>query len=461
MPVCGLGVDLLEKRRLNGWIERPGVRRRFAAEEIVYAEQGGRAAEALAAAFAAKEAFYKAASGLLLADYELPEVQAMFWQAHLHRLADGRPQIVLQEPLAGRLRAAGVRQILVSISHDREQVLAAVLLLNDSGQADEAVRILRGLQPPGFEELENDNVSSEITTLDADWAAKVLPIRSPAAHQGNFGRVLVVGGSARYVGAAQLAAEAALRGGAGLVTLAAPWHIQPLSPEIMRLPLAAPAGYIAGDRLPVLQQALRATSRDDKQVLAVGMGLGREPETCQLVRSLSQLACPKVIDADGLFALAEEPQPVPGAVLTPHSGEMARLLSAVCDYEWTAADVEARRLEAVQLCAEKYQAVVVLKGQHTLVCAPSAPGAVGERRLFMNTSGNPGMATGGSGDVLAGLIASWLAQGLADWQAAAFAVYLHGLAGDLAAQAKSQYAMTALDIVQYLPAAYNYILNRK
>ncbi len=449
--LLGLGVDLLEKRRLAGWLERPGVRRRFAAEEIAFAESSGRGEEALAAAFAAKEAFYKAASGLLLADYALAEVQKMFWLAHLRRLPDGRPEIVLQEPLAGCLRAQGVEKILITISHDREQVLAAVLLLGADGAAACAAgeKILAALRPAGFCPL-LEAADERPIKLDLDWAAKLLPVRPAAAHKGNFGRVLLVGGSSQYVGAAQLAAEAALHSGAGLVTLAAPWQIKPLSPEIMRLPLAAPAGYLAADCLPVLRDFMAA----NKPVLALGMGLGRAAETCALARALMQTEPPKVIDADGLFALAEQSQPPVNAVLTPHSGEMARLLGA----DWPVERVEAERLAAVRLCAEKYQAVTVLKGWHTLVCAPAV---AGKQRLLVNTTGNPGMATGGSGDVLAGLIAGWLAQGLDGWQAAALAVFLHGLAGDLAAAARSQYAMTALDIVRFMPQAYLQILDRK
>lgn len=452
--LLGLGVDLLEKARLTGWLERPGVRRRFAAEEIAFAENSGRSAEALAAAFAAKEAFYKAASGLLLADYALVEVQAMFWQAHLHRLPDGRPEIVLQEPLAGRLHAAGVEQVLITISHDREQVLAAVLLLGARGRANCAAgeKILAALRPAGFLPLLEWAADEVVQLLDLPLAANLLPSRPPAAHKGDFGRVLVVGGSNQYVGAAQMAAEAALRGGAGLVTLAAPFQVAPLSPEIMRLPLAAPAGYLTADRLPLLQDFLAANN----PALALGMGLGRAAETCALARDLMRTEQPKVIDADGLFALAEEPLCPPNAVLTPHSGEMARLLGD----GWTAERVEADRLTALRQCVAKYQAVVALKGQHTLIGAPVQPGGE-EMRIWVNSTGNPGMATGGSGDVLAGLIASWLAQGLECWQAAALAVYLHGLAGDLAAAAKSQYAMTALDIVRFLPQAYLHILNRK
>lgn len=446
--LLGVGVDLLEKRRLNGWLQRPGVCRRFSAAEIAFAEASGRPEEALASAFAAKEAFYKAA-GTVLGD--LPELSAWFWLAHLQRLPSGRPQLKVLEPLAGRLQAAGVGRIMLSLTHDRERVLAVVLLLSADSELAAGNALLQQLTPPGYLPLweaaeDNANDLPEPVEVTLQLAAGWLPERPAAAHKGNFGHVLVVGGSKNFHGAVQMAAEAALRGGAGLVTLAAPLQIEPLSPEIMRLPLVAAGGYLSEEVLPALHLRLPG------KVLALGMGLGREPASCKLALALAQSLQPRVLDADALYALAAEPTPVPGAVLTPHSGEMARLLGE----SWTAEAVEAERLQAVRLCAAKYQAVTVLKGRRTLICEPPERGLAAGRpqRIFINSTGNPGMAGGGSGDVLAGLTAAWLAQGLPDWQAAALAVYLHGLAGDLAAAALSPYAMSAMDILRFLPQAY-------
>ncbi len=457
MSLClGVGVDLLEKRRLNGWLQRPGVRRRFSAAEIAFAEASGRPEEALASAFAAKEAFYKAVCTAL---GDLPELPSWFWLASLQRLPNGRPQMLVEEPLAGKLKAAGVGQIMLSLTHDRERVLAVVLLL-PTGLADdaqvEAEELLLHLMPSGYYPLaEAEAVANEpeLLELNMSLVASWLPERLLTAHKGSFGHVLVVGGSKNFHGAVQMAAEAALRGGAGLVTLAAPFEIEPLSPEVMRLPLVSFGGYLSEEALPVLQTRLSG------KVLALGMGLGREPATCKLALALAQSLQPRVIDADALFALAAEPVPVPGAILTPHNGEMARLLGEA----WTDEAVEAGRLQAVQLCAEKYQAVTVLKGYRTLICEPpeQSRAAGCSQRIFVNTTGNPGMATGGSGDVLAGLAAAWLAQGLPDWQAAALAVYLHGLAGDLAAAALSPYALTATDIIRFLPQAYLQLMAAK
>ena len=430
--LLGLGVDLIEKSRFKNMTARAGTARRFTAGELAYAAATGREDEALAAAFAAKEAFFKAASGLL------DDSQGLFWQAELVHDANGAPQIRLGEAWQEKLSAAGVRQILVSITHDREQVLAAVILSN---AADErAAAIMADVAPQGFVPLYGgaDPVHLPVR-LDEQLVAGWLPRRSPHAHKGDFGHVLVVGGSAAYPGAPRMAAEAALRSGAGLVTLAAPAGIDALSPEVISCPLYAPNGCLGAASAAALQ------ARWAGKIPVIGMGLGRAAETVELVADLAALPGDKVLDADGLFALAEAKIKPRQAVLTPHSGEMARLLGC------TVADVEADRLSAVRRAAVDYQAVVVLKGPATLVAAPDG-------RCYQNSTGNAGMATGGSGDVLAGLIGGLLAQGMQPLRAAAFGVYLHGLAGDLAAAAQTQYAMTALDIVRHLPAAYKRLL---
>jgi hydroxyethylthiazole kinase-like uncharacterized protein yjeF len=435
--LLGLGVDLIEKERFRGMLAKPGIRRRFAPAELVYAEQfngTGRANEALASAFAAKEAFYKAASRLL--PYDTKE---MFWQAELRRDEDGAPKIIVNEPWAAHLSEVGVRKIHVSISHDRAQVLAAVVLLDNDGDVEE---IAAGLTPEGFSPLTFTNaeaVEKKIISVDMALAASWLPLRSSNAHKGDFGHVFVQGGAKNYIGAVQMAAEGALRAGAGLVSMCPLADVRPISPEIMCLSLSDEQGGLDEAALKKLNEKL------ESNVLAFGMGLGRSQYALKLTETASALPNKKVIDADGLFALAQLKICPRRAILTPHSGEMARLLGCAV------ADVEADRPTAVRRCAEEYQSVVVLKGQRTLTTAPGMP-------IYLNTTGNPGMATGGSGDVLAGITAAWLAQGMEPLRAAVFAVYLHGLAGDLAAAEKTQYAMTALDIVHYLPTAYRQLL---
>lgn len=268
--------------------------------------------------------------------------------------------------------------------------------------------------------------------------------RAPDSHKGQFGLVLVVGGSRQMSGAAALAGMAALRGGAGLVRVAVPDVCQAtvaaIEPSYMTVALPSDRrGRIAYSALGAIRRWA-----DTATVVACGPGLDRSLGLECLVAALyCELAKPAVFDADGLNALACRPEVLarPGGprVLTPHPGEFARLVGR------SRLSADERRGLAVE-CAARWHAVVVLKGHGTLV--------TDGQRSWTNTTGNPGMATGGSGDVLTGLIAALVAQGLEAFDAARLGVFLHGLAGDLAAEQLGQEALIARDLVQFLPAAF-------
>ncbi len=269
-----------------------------------------------------------------------------------------------------------------------------------------------------------------------------LPPRSPDSHKGDFGRVLLIGGSRGMAGAIGLAGMAALRSGAGLVTLAVPREIQAVvagyEPSYMTWGLAHDeAGRIAGAAhealLPLVERA---------DAVALGPGLGRSGELDALVRDLFDTSMlPLVLDADGLNAVAERPLSVPSGprVLTPHPGEFRRLCPE-CGRE------RAEMEEAAIAWAQQHQVVLVLKGHNSLI--------TDGQRSEHNATGNPGMATGGSGDVLTGIIAALLGQGLPAWEAARLGSHLHGLAGDLGVAELGQVALIASDLVRYLPRAF-------
>jgi len=275
-----------------------------------------------------------------------------------------------------------------------------------------------------------------------------LPARRGDAHKGDFGRVLVVGGSRGMIGAPALAANAALRGGAGLVTVAVPETVQlaaaALCPCATSVPLACAAdGTPAGD---AVRQAMDAAEGCD--VLAVGPGMARGTVQRDIVRAAVEQTAPVVLDADGLNNLAEIDNwaalvrcPL---VLTPHPGEFATLTGgAVAPIQ---SDREGVALAAARQWASAGTALVVaLKGAGTVV--------TDGRRVYVNATGNPGMATGGSGDVLTGLSAALLAQGVEPFDAACLAVYVHGLAGDLAAEKLGEVSLIASDLLDFLPQA--------
>jgi NAD(P)H-hydrate epimerase len=284
---------------------------------------------------------------------------------------------------------------------------------------------------------------------EADVRASYVP-RSPGSHKGNYGHVLVVAGSVGKTGAAALAATAALRAGSGLVTVATPAPALPIVAasrvEAMTEPLpSTPAGTV--DAAAVERAIELASSRD---AVVLGPGLGLLGETRAFVREfVPRCPVPLLVDADGLNALAasgDSPaatsllRRTASTVVTPHPGEMARLVGK------TVADVQRARLEMARSFAADTGAVVVLKGHRTIVAHPDVRAAV-------NPTGNPGMATGGTGDVLAGMAGALLARGGDAWAASAAAVYLHGLAGDRAAAREGEESLLAGDVLEELPAA--------
>jgi NAD(P)H-hydrate epimerase len=295
--------------------------------------------------------------------------------------------------------------------------------------------------PPWAVEAED----SRLEVVEEPQAASLLPEREPAAHKGDFGRVLVVAGSVGMAGAAALVARSAQRIGAGLVTVAAPGAVRPevavLSPETLTASLASSEAGSLG--VGAAEGALELASAAD--VLALGPGVGNDPVTAGQVREIVA-GCdrPLVLDADGLNAYGpDHADRLEGGerplVLTPHPGEMAGLLGS------STAEVQADRLEAVRRCADRHGATVVLKGHRSLVAVPGG-------RAWVNPTGNQGMATGGSGDVLTGMIAGLMAQGLPALEAALLGVFAHGLAGDLAAETGCEAALVAGDLIEALPA---------
>jgi len=293
--------------------------------------------------------------------------------------------------------------------------------------------IIEALDGPRVEVITRAAVAGSLQPRDAD------------SHKGDYGRVLVVAGSVGRTGAAYLAGMAALRSGAGLVTVATPASVLPIvasmGAEFMTRPLDETGGVIDGRR------ALDAILEASADVIAIGPGLGTGPEIRELVFGLIERAgVPLVLDADALTVCAGDPDRLRSRdgldlIVTPHPGEMGRLTGRSTD------DVQKSRLEVAQALATSRGIHVVLKGHRTLVVSPDG-------RTAINRTGNPGMATGGTGDVLTGVIAAWLAQLLDAEAATRVGVYLHGRAGDLAVKAVGGPALVAGDLLRFLGGAW-------
>ncbi len=289
--------------------------------------------------------------------------------------------------------------------------------------------VLHGVGGPWLEVITRESVRGHVTPRPAD------------SQKGDYGRILIVAGSMGKTGAAWLAAMGALRSGAGLVTVATPKSCQPilasLGVEYMTLGLdETEAGAIA-------YEAADAVVAADVDVLVIGPGLGRHPGTTAFVHAVVERAgVPVVLDADGLYAFTGDVDRLQGRddapiIVTPHPGEMARLLDTSIEH------VQDARLDLARDLAVTRRLHVVLKGHRTVVATP-------EGRLSLNTTGNPGMATGGTGDVLAGMVGAWCGQLLDVGAACQLAVYLHGAAGDLAAADEGEVAMVAGDLLDRL-----------
>ena len=278
--------------------------------------------------------------------------------------------------------------------------------------------------------------------LTAEMVKNMLPIRDPMGHKGTFGKVYCLCGSVGFTGAPVFASRAAVRTGCGLVYLGVPesiWSVVAVkSDEAMPFPLPEQGGKLSLRAESAIRKAIEPCD-----AVLIGCGLGRSQGSDELVQRLMDIEKPLVVDADGINASAEhihlwEERRSP-TILTPHEGEFARIGSLSRGREQAAADF-----------AQAHGVYLVLKGHRTVIAAPDG-------RLAVNPTGNCGMAKGGSGDVLSGMMVSLLAQGMSAWDAACAAVYLHGLAGDLAAVEKTQRAMTPTDMIEMIPSAYQRI----
>ncbi len=281
--------------------------------------------------------------------------------------------------------------------------------------------------------------------LTQETAGGLLHPRDRDAHKGSFGHLLVVAGSPGKTGAALLAARGALRVGTGLVSVATPYNLVPIVQAQLSEAMCIPsAESLEGTLGPGSDDELLKAS-GGMNACIIGPGLSTHAETIQVVRNLIQrLTIPLVIDADALNALVGSLDILKKAkapvVMTPHPGEMARLLGAA------STDVQKDRVGCAMAFAKKYKVTLALKGAGTVIATPDG-------RVFINSTGNPGMATGGTGDALTGMIGGLLAQGYTASPAACLSVYLHGRAGDLAAEEKGEMGMLAGDLIEKIPAA--------
>ena len=308
-----------------------------------------------------------------------------------------------------------------------------------------------GLSP---ESIRNKKLSHHL--LEREEISSLLPKRGLDSHKGDCGHVLVIAGSIGLTGAACLTSSGALRSGAGLVTLGLPESLNIISAskltEVMTKPLPERNGSISKDALAAIMDFSKRC-----KAVAIGPGLSRNTDTGKLVFELiKSLTLPMVIDADALFALSKNPEVLKKAksplILTPHLGEMGRLIGTLRGTGETPSVVKENKLEIVRSFTKKYNVIIVLKGAGTIIGDPGGS-------IYINPTGNPSLSSGGSGDVLTGVIASFLSQGLKPIDAAKLGVYIHGMAADEISLSRGPWGVIASDILTQIPLSM-YNLNK-
>jgi len=291
-----------------------------------------------------------------------------------------------------------------------------------------------------------ERLAGDMRLIEKKWVSGLIPLRDAEAHKGNFGHLFIIAGSPGKTGAAAMAAEASVRSGTGLTTVGTPASLNPILEvkitEAMTLPLPdRNSGYIAAEAWGEIRKQLGKFN-----AMAIGPGLATQAATAELVfKILEEAEIPMVIDADGLNILAEDPARVQSArvraVLTPHPGEAARLLGS------SPRRIQEDRILAARQIAAKTGAVALLKGACSVIADPDG-------RLAINPTGNPGMASGGTGDVLTGIIGALLAQGLQPFEAASAGAWIHGRAGDIAKDRTGCISLKAGDLIDSLPEVF-------
>ncbi len=416
--VIGTGIDMVKVSRIEKIIETKGDKfysRILTPNEIDYIYFKNENPQTISGLFASKEAVAKLLGrGIGIVNWKDIEI--------LHD-KHNKPYIVLHNEGENLRKELGIDRIHLSISHEKDYAIAMVI-----GETCKS-EILRYAQ-------------DDILGVQDDIAS--LPKRDPDSHKGSYGRVGIIAGSTGMVGSACLSSMAALRSGAGLVYNIVPKSLQNIFSikliEAIILPIEDDnTGHFTVNSTKDIEEILI-----DKDVLVLGPGIGVGEEREKFVKYiLLKYNKTIVLDADGLNCIAKNPSILSKrkatTIITPHPGEMARLLNT------SIKEIQQNRIEYSKTFSNKYNIITILKGHETIV--------TNGEDIYINTTGNPGMATAGSGDVLTGILASFIAQGMDPYEASKLGVYIHGLAGDLAKIDKGEYSMIARDIIENIPYA--------
>lgn len=422
--IKGNGIDIIEIDRIEKAIKNEKfIERIFCKEERDYLLKRNMNIRTVAGMFAGKEAVSKAL-GQGIRNYKWTDIKI------LHDSL-GKPFVVLSGNAEDIAENLGIENIYISISHCDTYAVAFAIAEGKSEYKD----IIR------LEEV----AKNKLVAIDKNMVLSIIPKRKANSHKGTYGRVGVLAGSLGMTGAAYLTSTACLRSGSGLVYSIIPKSLNKIleikTTEVITIPVEDDdKGHFC---IEELEYILKSIEKVD--VLALGPGLGIDSERIELVKQiLLNYERTIVLDADGINCLVNSTEVFKQrrgkTIITPHPGELSRLLGISIE------EIESDRVRYAQITSKKFGVITVLKGANTVISCE-------EGKVYINPTGNPGMATAGSGDVLTGIITSFIGQGIECLDAAVAGVYVHGLAGDLAKYDKGEYGLIATDILEYIPYA--------
>ena len=423
--IHGVGIDVVKINRIEKIMDRNGERflnKVFTSNERKYIENKKGSYATISGIFASKEAVSKLLGrGIGRVTWKEIEVSHDVY---------GKPFIILYGNAYMRMVEKQIKAIHLTISHEREYAIAFAL-----GDTDSPLNV--GLTNNAMKDME--------------YMREILPKRDKNSHKGTFGRVGIIAGSIGMTGASYLSSMAALRTGSGLVYTIVPKSLHNILSIKLTEAIIVPAedngsGHFILDTLDEILQEINDLNLD---VVAIGPGFGVDNERRIIVEELlKSIDKPVVLDADGLNCISNKPSILESrmgkTIITPHPGELSRILNV------STVDIQRDRQKYAKATSEKFNVITVLKGANTIVSTEDG-------RLYINQTGNPGMGTAGSGDVLTGIIASFLGQGIGTMESTVLGVYCHGLAGDLASMDVGEYGLIARDILGYIPQAINTI----
>lgn len=425
--IIGTGIDIIETARIEkSKNNNRFLNRLFTEYEREYIKHKNYNKNTISGIFAAKEAVSKAL-GYGIRYYKWTDIE-------VNHNKYGKPLILLRNNAENISKTLGVSNINITISHIDEYAIAFATIEGESKNNN------------CLTEVHNNNLKGSNDKVISHKIIKdILPKRKYDSHKGTYGKVLVVAGSIGMTGANYLASASALRSGCGIVYSIIPKSLNNIlevkTTEVITVPLEdkGKGQFLSSNIKGVLELAQKVDS------IALGPGLGFDEERVKFIEGiLEKVNKPIVLDADGINCICKNSNILKNrkdiTIITPHPGELAKLLDVTID------EIQRNRIKYAKVASEKFNVITILKGHRTIVCDT-------EGEVYINITGNPGMATAGSGDVLTGMIASFIAQNINPIDASLLSVYLHGYSGDLSALDKGEYGMIASDILNNIPYA--------